>query len=178
MRKSLIGFIAIVQSVILFIHFLLYETWAYSAAGKGAPETAWIKVVLAVLSVSFVAASVLAYRYTNAVLRAFYRVAAVWLGMLTFLVFAMVSAWMFSERQGWPGWLSNFHRMVEWLFAAAMVAGLCGVINASWTRITRTTVRLANLPATWRGRRAALISDLHLGHVRNGIFCGEWSRRF
>jgi predicted MPP superfamily phosphohydrolase len=26
------------------------------------------------------------------------------------------------------------------------------------------------LPPTWRGRRAALISDLHLGHVRNGSF--------
>jgi predicted MPP superfamily phosphohydrolase len=31
-------------------------------------------------------------------------------------------------------------------------------------------VRLANLPAAWRGRTAALISDLHLGHVRNGRF--------
>jgi predicted MPP superfamily phosphohydrolase len=27
-----------------------------------------------------------------------------------------------------------------------------------------------NLPAAWHGRRAALISDLHLGHVRNGSF--------
>ena len=64
----------------------------------------------------------------------------------------------------------NFHRIVELLFAAAVVAGLYGVFNASWTRITRTTVRLANLPEAWRGRTAALISDLHLGHVRNGSF--------
>jgi hypothetical protein len=56
------------------------------------------------------------------------------------------------------------------LFGAAVVAGLSGVFNASWTRITRITVRLANLPAAWHGRRAALISDLHLGHVRNGSF--------
>jgi len=32
------------------------------------------------------------------------------------------------------------------------------------------SVRLENLPETWRGRTAALISDLHLGHVRNGGF--------
>src|SRR6202521_3188752 len=64
----------------------------------------------------------------------------------------------------------NFHRTVELLFGAAVVAGLYGVFNASWTRITRMTVRLANLPAAWHGRRAALISDLHLGHVRNGSF--------
>jgi predicted MPP superfamily phosphohydrolase len=64
----------------------------------------------------------------------------------------------------------NFHRTVELLYGAAVVVGLYGVFNASWTRITRTTVLLANLPAAWRGRRAALISDLHLGHVRNGSF--------
>jgi predicted MPP superfamily phosphohydrolase len=64
----------------------------------------------------------------------------------------------------------NFHRIVEVLFGAALLAGLYAVLNAAWTRITRTTVRLENLPAAWRGRRAALISDLHLGHVRNGSF--------
>ena len=31
-------------------------------------------------------------------------------------------------------------------------------------------VRLANLPEAWRGRKAALVSDVHLGHVRNGSF--------
>ena len=60
--------------------------------------------------------------------------------------------------------------MVEVLFGAAVVVGVYGVFNASLTRITRTTVRLANLPEAWRGRTAALISDLHLGHVRNGNF--------
>jgi predicted MPP superfamily phosphohydrolase len=59
---------------------------------------------------------------------------------------------------------------VELLFGVAIVAGFYAVFNAGWTRITRTTVRLANLPETWRGRRAALISDVHLGHVRNGSF--------
>jgi predicted MPP superfamily phosphohydrolase len=59
---------------------------------------------------------------------------------------------------------------VELLYGAAVVTGLYGVFNATWTRITRTTVRLANLPEAWRGRTAALISDLHLGHVRNGSF--------
>ncbi len=51
-----------------------------------------------------------------------------------------------------------------------MLAGTYGLFNANWTRITRTTVRLSNLPEAWRGRTAALISDVHLGHVRNGSF--------
>jgi predicted MPP superfamily phosphohydrolase len=170
MRKSLVGFIAIVQSVILLTHLLLYETWTFSPAGSGTPAAPWFKVVLGLLSVSFVVASLLAYRHTNAAIRAFYRVAAVWVGMLSFLVFAMISSWTIFGVARLAGLNVNFHHIVQWLFGAAVVAGLSGVINASLTRITRATVKLPNLPAAWRGRRAALISDLHLGHVRNGSF--------
>jgi predicted MPP superfamily phosphohydrolase len=169
-RKRLITFIAVIQSFLCLLHLFLYETWIYSPAGGHARGAPWIEWGLGFLSVSFVAASLLAYRYTNAPLRAFYRAAAVWMGMLTFLFFAAVFSWVLFGVTRWAGHDVNFHRTVELLFAAAAVAGFCGVINASWTRITRTTVRLANLPAAWRGRTAALISDVHLGHVRNGHF--------
>ena len=140
------------------------------ARRKRSPGTLGIKLVLGFLSVSFVAASLLAFRYTNAAVRAFYRIAAVWLGFLTFLFSAAVFSWIIFGVARLARLDASFHRMVEWLFAAAVLAGLYGVFNAGWTRITRTTVRLANLPPAWRGRRAALISDLHLGHVRNGSF--------
>jgi len=120
--------------------------------------------------VSFVATSLLAFRYTNAVLRALYKASAVWLGLLSFLFLGAGGSWIVFGVTRLAGLDVNFHRIVEVLFGAAIAVGLYGVFNASWTRITRTTVRLANLPAAWRGRRAALISDLHLGHVRNGSF--------
>jgi uncharacterized protein len=56
------------------------------------------------------------------------------------------------------------------LFGLAIAAGLYGIINASWTRAHRVTIKLPNLPAVWRGRTAALVSDTHLGHVRNRRF--------
>src|ERR1700691_1298598 len=169
-QKGLIGLIIILQSVLFLAHFLVYETWTFSPAGSGTPGLLWIKLVLGFLSVSFVAASLLAFRYTNVAVRAFYRTAAVWLGFLTFLFFAAVFSWVILGVARLAGLDVSFHRMVEWLFGAAVLAGLYGVFNASWTRITRTTVRLVNLPPAWRGRSAALISDLHLGHVRNGRF--------
>jgi uncharacterized protein len=169
-RRSLIGFIAIVQFVLFLTHYLLYETWTFSPAGGTSHGPLWIKLVLGFLSVSFIAASLLAFRYTNAALRGFYRAAAVWLGLLSFLFVAAVSSWIVFGIAQLAGLDVNFHRMVELLFGVAVVAGLYGVFNASWTRITRTTVRLANLPAAWRGRKAALISDVHLGHVRNRSF--------
>src|ERR1700730_5984856 len=169
-RKELIAFIAATQSVLFLTHYLLYETWTFSLTGSDAHGTSWIKLALGTLSVSFVAASLLAFRYTNAALRAFYRASAFWMALVIFLFLAAVSSWVIFGVARLAGLNMNLHRTVEWLFGAAAVTGLYGVLNASWTRITRTTVRLANLPAAWRGRRAALISDVHLGHVRNGGF--------
>src|SRR5580698_734687 len=93
-RRRLIGFIIIIQSVLFLAHFLLYETWTFSPAGGRDFGTLWAKLAFGFLSVSFVAASLLAFRYTNAAVRAFYRAAAVWLVLLTFLFLASVSSWI------------------------------------------------------------------------------------
>jgi len=169
-RKRLIISAAVIQSVLCLTHLFLYQTWTFSAGKSGFLGELWSKLIFGLLSVSFVAASLLAFRYTNAAVRAFYRTAAVWLGLLTFLFVAAISSWIILGVARLTGLHINFHRTVELLFGAAVVVGLYGVFNASWTRITRATVLLANLPPAWRGRKAALISDLHLGHVRNGSF--------
>jgi uncharacterized protein len=167
-RKRLIRFILIIQFVLFLTHLLIYETWTYSAGATA--EAMWVKVVAGVLSVSFVAASLLAFRYTNWLVRAFYRVAAVWLGWVTFLVLATIPAWIVFAITRLASAPLEFHRLVEFLFAAAILAGIYAVFNAHWTRTTRIRVQLPNLPPAWRGRRVALISDVHLGHVRNGGF--------
>jgi uncharacterized protein len=167
-RKRLIGFILIIQIVLFLTHLLVYETWAFSAPGTA--RSLWIKLAAAVLSVSFVTVSLLGFRYTNSMVRAFYRVAAVWLGWLTFLVLAAIVAWIVFGITKLASVSLDFHHLVEWLFGIGIAAGICAVFNANWMRTSRLTVQLPKLPAAWRGRRVALISDVHLGHVRNGGF--------
>lgn len=169
-RVGLVGFIGTVQVILFLTHLVVYETWTFSTSGQVVAEPLWQKVALVILSVSFLSASLLAWRYTSAPVRAIYKVAAVWLGLLSFLLVASVLSWVAFGVASVVGLPVNFHAMVALLFAAAVAAGIYGVFNASFTRITRATVRLANLPEAWRGRKAALISDLHLGHVRNGSF--------
>lgn len=169
LRKRFITFIAVVQSLLFLTHYFIYQTWTFRHPSDAA-ETIWTQVILGVLSVSFVAASTLAFSFTNAPVRAFYKAAAVWMGMLSFLFVASVGAWGVLGIATLAGATFNFHRLVEVLFALAIAAGVYGVFNANWTRITRIRVRLANLPDAWRGRKAALISDVHLGHVRNRNF--------
>src|SRR5260370_6530917 len=161
-RKEIIGFVAVIQSVLFLTHYLLYETWTFSPAGSKTPGAFWIKLSLGFLSVSFIAASLLAFRYTNPALRVFYRVAAVWMGLVSFLFLAAVSSWIIFGVARLAGLDMNFHRTVELLFGAAVVAGFYGIFNASWTRITRTTVRLGELPAPPHGRRGGAVQRVQL----------------
>src|ERR1700738_588527 len=110
--KRLIGLIAVIQSVLCLTHLLLYKTWTFSPTGSDIHGTFWIRLMLGLLSVSFVAASLLAFRYTNAALRAFYRVAAVWMGLLTFLFVAAVSSSIIFGVARLAGLHGKFHRIV------------------------------------------------------------------
>src|SRR6267143_6419777 len=110
-QKRLVGLIAGIQSVLFLTHFLLYDTWTFSSAGGDTSGALGIKLVLGFLSLSFVAASLLAFRYTNAALRAFYRAAAVWAGLLTFLFLAAVSSWIIFGVARFAGLEVNFHRI-------------------------------------------------------------------
>lgn len=167
-RKRLLRFIAIIQAVLFLAHLFLYESWTFSPEGHHARGA--VGIGLGVLSVSFVVASLLAFRYSNAAVRSFYTASAIWLGLLNFLLPAAIGSWIIFGVGRLAGLHPNFHRILEIFSGIAVVLGIYGVVNASWTRTTRAAVRLPNLPAAWRGRRAALISDLHLGHVRNGGF--------
>jgi len=169
-RKQFLQFIAIVQFVLFLTHYFLYQTWTFHLTGGHRAEILWTKLILGILSVSFVSASVLAFSYTNAAVRAAYKAAAVWMGLLSFLTFAALLSWIVFAVSSVVGVAFDFHRLVQALFAIAVATGIYGLINANVTRITRATVRLANLPETWRGRTAALVSDVHLGHVHNRSF--------
>ena len=170
LRKRFIGFIVVVQSLLLLAHYFLYETWTFQHSAVNAAGRLWLPVALGVLSISFVSASIFAFSYTNASVRALYKASAVWMGLLSFLFLAAVMSWLILGVATVAKMAFNFHLLVQVLFGIAIAIGFYGVFNASWTRITRARIRLANLPDAWRGRKAALISDVHLGHVRNRNF--------
>ena len=85
-RTGIIAFVSVIQSILFLTHFLIYKTWMFGAS-ENAASALWLKVTVGVLSVSFLAASLLAFRYTNPTVRTLYRIAAVWLGIVSFLFF-------------------------------------------------------------------------------------------
>src|SRR2546423_4004047 len=136
-RQGLVVFISIIQSLLIFAHYFLYKTWTFQPPDNAIQGKAWVGTILGILCVSFVAASLLAFRYTNVFVRTFYRAAAVWMGLLSFFLLACLLAWSVFAITALVGAPVQFHLIVEVFFGCAAAIGLFGAFNASWTRITR-----------------------------------------
>jgi len=139
----------------------------------GAPDYSHaveLRIGLAVLSVSFVAGSLLAYQYFNPLIRAIYTIASVWLGLVSFFFLAACACWIVYGAPLLFGVHLEKRAVAGVCFGLGLLAGIVAMVNAAWIRVVRVSVNLPNLPAAWRGRTAALVSDLHLGHVRNTGF--------
>ena len=126
-----------------------------------------MKLALGLLSISFVATSLRGWYAFDPFTRILYAAAAVWLGFASYFLLAAAACWLALGLSAVAdmGWHPALIACIA--FAGAIAAGLYGIINAASPRVTRVTVTLAGLPAQWRGRTAVMVSDLHLGHIRN-----------
>jgi uncharacterized protein len=170
LRSRIVIFIATVQSILLLAHWFIYQTWTSLRGAADPPGISGLQAAMALLSVSFVLATLLAHRYINFPVRLFYRTAAAWLGFVNFLFVAAGVSWLVYIADQWFKLRLAPTVIVTSLFGSAIGAGLLGFANARWVRIKRITIPLPNLPQSWRGRVAALVSDVHLGHVNGAAF--------
>lgn len=168
MRSRLLAFISIVQAILFVAHCFVYGTLSYFRGGWA--SSLGVKLAFALLSVSFVLASLRGWYSFHPLVRVIYSASAIWLGFASFFLLASISCWIVYGISAVAGLGFERAAIADYAFAAAVVAGICGMLNAALPRVVRLKVTLANLPSQWRGRTAALVSDLHLGHVRNGRF--------
>jgi uncharacterized protein len=162
----ILKFASVLQVVLLIGHGFVYETWASLRQAADPPGIPWLAVALGVLSLTFLTASLLAWRYSNLAVRVYYTAASVWLGFFIYFFFASCAAWAVFGFTRWlsPDWPSR--PILYAAFGLALAAGVYGLVNSFLVRVRRVPVKLSNLPDSWRGRVAALVTDAHLGHVR------------
>jgi hypothetical protein len=166
-------FVAIIQSILFFGHWLLYMSMVVLLEIPASPARTGLAAVIALLSVSFVTASVLSFRSDTFPIRWYYRLAAVWLGLLHCLLLASLVGWLLLVT------VQIF--TIEWpvraigltVFAAGFLLALFALVRTYSPKVTRVTVGLLNLPPNWKGKRFVYISDLHLGHIRRERFAGR-----
>lgn len=166
-----------IQVILLLAHWFLFHTLIAFWDAPSATVVLALRVVLLVLAFSFVVAALLSFKYSNPLVTFIYKVAAVWLGLLNYLFFAACLSWI-----AWYTWAASgisvdplrARPLIAAIFGTiAIAATLYGMANARGIRTRAITVTLPGLPESWRGRRAVMMSDVHLGHV-NGI---AFSRR-
>jgi len=170
MRSRIFTFLVVVQSILFAGHWFVYETWTKFREAPDPPGISWLAIAVAVLSITFLTASLLARSYSQAPVRLYYTAAAVWLGFFSFFFLAACASWIAlgAARVLRLGWQPAHIAFV--LFGAAILASLYAIVNSARTRVKRVSVRLPNLPDSWRGRVAALVTDTHLGHIRGRRF--------
>jgi len=108
--------------------------------------------------------------YSHWVVRAVYTISAVWLGLVNFFFLATCLCWAAYLVPALFGVHIERRPLAFGFYSLAFLIGAYSVFHAARTRVKRVTIRLPNLPPSWRGRTAALVSDLHLGHIRNRRF--------
>jgi predicted MPP superfamily phosphohydrolase len=162
--------ISIIQAFLFLVHIAVYETWTFFWGAPDGSRAVELRIALAILSISFVGASLLAHQYFNPLVRAAYTAASVWLGLVSFFFLAACASWIVYGAPLLFGVQVEKHALAAVCFGLGLLAGISAIVNAAWTRVVRVTVKLPNLPAVWRGHTAAVVSDLHLGHVRNSGF--------
>src|ERR1700737_3993159 len=131
----IVVFVAVIQSILFLAHWFLYETWKAFWVTPGQPGNSDLQVALALLSVSFVTASLLAWRCSHLVVRVFYTIAAVWLGFLSFCFYAACSSWAIYGGARLLGFPPNRRVLAVALLGSALLASLYGMANAACTRV-------------------------------------------
>lgn len=156
-------------STALLIYFTLHA-WAFFLLNRffitqGGTARLILAVILFFLALCFIAAFILTHFGGFPGLRGFYYFSALWLGTLVnllliftagFLCFASLQLLgVAPERRTFGWWLL--------LFTAAYTA--YGWIQAQRLEVQNISVSLPGIPASWKGKKIAHISDIHLGMI-------------
>jgi hypothetical protein len=167
--------IVLMQAFLILAHWFIYHTWMVFWGSLGSVATLALQAALFLLAISFTAAALISFSFSNPLVTAIYKIAVVWLGFLNYFFFASCLSWLVWYALPLIGLAHNplrFRSLIAaTLFSLAVMTGIYGLFNALWIRVRRVAIQLPNLPESWRGRRGLLVSDLHLGHVNGIRFC-------
>lgn len=164
MRGRLI-FLGVVTSIFLTATWIATATWCVFT---GTSSLAW-HLVPQVLTLGFVAATLLGAKYEGRAIRYVYRVSAIFMSYLNFALVASVLCWIVWVAACLFHWSFDSRIFAFWIFGIAGIVTLYGLFNAGRLRVTDFTVKLPNLPDAWTQRVGVLASDVHLGNIRRFV---------
>jgi len=166
----MIAFILVIQTILLMVHGVIAATIASFLELWRTRHLVALVSVFGVLSLTFVGASILAFRSHRGWVKGIYRAAASWLGILNYLFFGALLCWGIEGVNRLAGEPLGRPSIGAGVLVLSLLATVAAFVNAWRVRVVRMDVALPNLPEFWKGRHIAVVSDVHLGHVRGAGF--------
>jgi cytochrome bd-type quinol oxidase subunit 2 len=163
MPRGFLVFLAVALAILLGFQYFIYFSTTRLLGINGRAGRRILAAALLFLMAGAVASVFLQRRVDSDLARAVAGTFQLYLGFGLTLAMAFLIAWAFwgtgrlwnprfdSAPFGWSALVLAF------LFSAF------GVWSATHPRVARVTVHMRDLPAEWRGKTIAQISDLHLG---------------
>ena len=166
--------LVIVQGILFAAHLFIVHTWIAFFPFLAPLTVQTLRMAVLALSFIFVAGALLNFRHSNWFIAAFYTIACVWLSFVNYFFLGACLTWplWYLTRASGAGASELARPLLAGSFIAiAILATIYGLLNARNIRVRHVKVALPGLPEQWRGRRAVLISDLHLGNINKAGFC-------
>lgn len=160
-------------AIIFLAHYFLFHTLVRFFDITGQAYLTSLKAAFIILSFSFIAASILINRFSNAIVRLYYTIAAVWLGVLLYFFIACLLLYFILFLGKIFSYNFNSKILIIVLLLAAVAVVIYGAASAQNLKIKKLDVKLPNLPEAWKGKSAVWISDLHLGAIDNYEFASK-----
>lgn len=168
MRNALfiIIFLSVAQTLIFIGHWTLYKTVIHFLE-LGQTAVFSLRVVLFILSISFILSSVLMFFFYDLVSRASYYISAAWLGIFWYLFVFCLLIWVIYFLGQFIGFEPG-RAVAAILLAVGAFLGIYGIINASSLKVTEYDISM-NSPEL-KGKTAVWMSDTHFGAIRGEDF--------
>lgn len=177
MRYIFIVILLFIQIILFGAHYVLYKGIIDVFSIKNDAILLLLKVVLGVLSISFLIASLIGSKFYNLFTQIFYTSAAIWLGILLYLFLAVLFFIIVKSSLG-----SILSTQIVQSFGVLLLligfgVGIYGVYNARAIQITEIHPTIKNLPEEWEEKTAVWVSDIHLGQVYSQSFSEKISEK-
>lgn len=172
----------IIQFILFFLfflafigitHFYVYISIVKHLDIKNTLTRIYLLISFSFLSFSFVMSSALVRYFENFATKTFYLLASIWSGLLVYLILTSTIGWVFYFFNKYSRYKINLRILKMVLLTVAVLTSVYGIINAQIPKIFSHTVKIENLPESWRGKTAVQISDLHLGAINGAGFANK-----
>lgn len=146
-------------------HFFIYFSLVRFLHVESNNIRMWLAAVLFLLSIGFIAASLMAHYSENVITRTGYFLTSMWLAVGWNLILALILSWAIVGIANFLGWSFEHRYLALGSLLFIFFFSSYGIWAAYHPIIKNITVEIKNLPPQWKNKKAVQLSDVHLGHI-------------